>query len=32
MDINRVAAVIQTVVSKDGKIYGALRDRVFSPE
>lgn len=23
MDINRIAAVVQTVVSKDGKIYGA---------
>lgn len=29
MDINRVAAVIQTVVSKDGKIYGTRRLCVF---
>lgn len=29
LDINRVAAVIQTVVSKDGKIYGTLRSCIF---
>ena len=28
LDINRRAAVVQTVVRKDGKIYGALRCRV----
>ena len=27
LDINRMAAVVQTVVRKDGKLYGALRFR-----